>query len=62
MVVIVKCAWCGKPLGVKDGQGVEGISHGICNDCLNRYFPHQADKVREALEVDNIEDIYTQEE
>ncbi|KKM14459.1 hypothetical protein LCGC14_1705880 [marine sediment metagenome] len=28
------CAWCQKDLGDKDGEGVEGISHGICEDCL----------------------------
>ncbi len=27
------CGWCGKHLGWKDGQGVQGISHGICNNC-----------------------------
>ena len=34
MTITVICAWCGKSLGEKDGQGVEGISHGICEDCL----------------------------
>jgi len=28
--VKIECAWCGKPLG--EGEG-EGISHGICPDC-----------------------------
>ena len=36
----------------------EGITHGICDDCLNHYFPHHADKIRECLEVENIEDIF----
>ena len=27
------CAWCGKDLGTVDGQGVEGISGGICPKC-----------------------------
>lgn len=31
----VKCAWCGDDMGVKDGKGVEGISHGICRKCAN---------------------------
>lgn len=30
----VYCAWCGKYLGSKDGQGVAGVSHGICPECL----------------------------
>ena len=51
----VICAWCGKQIGEKDG---EGEPHGICADCLNHHFPHHADKIREALEVENIEKIY----
>jgi hypothetical protein len=34
--LIVKCAWCGKHLGVKDGKGVSGVSHGICKECLDK--------------------------
>jgi hypothetical protein len=30
------CAWCGKDMGFRDGQGVEGISHGICQECLKK--------------------------
>jgi len=52
------CGWCGKGLGEKDGKGVEGESHGICDDCLRRYFPLRYDKIKEVLEVENIEDIY----
>lgn len=29
----IECAWCGKPLGIKDGKGVEGTSHSICPKC-----------------------------
>ena len=48
------CAWCQKKLGEKEG---EGETHTICNDCLNRYFPHISDKVREVLEVDSIDEL-----
>ena len=54
----VICAWCGKKMGEKDGQGVEGDSHSICDDCLNHHFPHHADKIRECLEVEKIEDAF----
>ena len=30
------CAWCGNDMGEKDGQGVEGVSHGICEECENK--------------------------
>jgi peptide deformylase len=37
----VVCAWCGKDLGEKDGQGTEGISHGICKDCLAKQLANR---------------------
>ena len=30
----VVCAWCGKATGEVNGKGVEGISHGLCPECL----------------------------
>ena len=33
-LITVKCAWCGKDMGTKEGHGVTGISHGICDKCL----------------------------
>jgi len=32
-VIKVVCAWCGKDMGEKDGQGQEGVSHGMCEEC-----------------------------
>lgn len=32
-VLKLECAWCGTPMGEKDGQGVEGVSHSICPMC-----------------------------
>lgn len=58
----ITCAWCGKKLGEKDGQGVEGDSHSICDQCLNLYFPHHADKIKKSLEVKNIEEIYKEKD
>ena len=34
----VRCAWCGKPLGSKPGEGTSGVTHGICEDCAARLF------------------------
>ena len=30
------CAWCDKEMGEIDGGGVEGVSHGICKECLEK--------------------------
>ncbi len=32
-VLHLVCAWCGKPMGEKDGEGIEGVSHTICAEC-----------------------------
>ena len=32
-ILLVACAWCNTPLTVKDGLGVAGVSHSICNGC-----------------------------
>ena len=29
----VVCAWCGKDMGEKYGNGQEGVSHGMCEEC-----------------------------
>lgn len=38
--MFIRCAWCGKALGEKDGEGQEGTSDGICDACLLHHFPH----------------------
>lgn len=38
----ITCAWCGRDLGTRDGQGVSGESHGCCDACVERYFPEAA--------------------
>jgi len=41
IVIITKCAWCGKILSKDRGRGGHGVSHGVCTDCkkkvLDRY-------------------------
>lgn len=32
----IVCAWCGRNMGEKDGAGVEGVSHSICEECLQK--------------------------
>jgi hypothetical protein len=35
-IIISVCMECGEWLGIKDGMGVCGISHGLCGNCLNK--------------------------
>jgi len=37
-IIKVVCQTCGKVLGEKDGQGVEGISHSTCEKCLRELY------------------------
>ena len=46
-VMVIECACCGKYLGEKDGRGVEGPTSSVCDNCLDIYYPEQADRVRE---------------
>jgi len=32
-VLKIVCAWCGKDMGEKDGEGVSGITHSIYPVC-----------------------------
>ena len=32
----IVCAWCGKDMGEKEGKGIEGISHSICDQCADK--------------------------
>jgi len=36
-VLKIVCAWCGKDMGSKDGEGQEGITHAICPDCKKKF-------------------------
>ena len=35
-VLAVKCAWCLKNTGEKDGKGISGVSHGMCVACYDK--------------------------
>ena len=32
----IVCAWCGEEMGEKDGEGIDGVSHSICESCLSK--------------------------
>ena len=37
-MVTIRCAWCGRDLGVKHGYGASGVSHGMCPGCASRFL------------------------
>lgn len=41
--MIIICSWCKKPLGWVSSS--KGESHGICEKCLQEYFPDQAENI-----------------
>lgn len=49
----MRCAWCSRVTGSKPPYGDKydkEVTHGICDDCLDKYFPHIADKVHSIIE------------
>lgn len=38
-ILKIVCMYCKKGMGTKDGEGVEGTSHGICKKCWEKLFP-----------------------
>jgi DNA-directed RNA polymerase subunit RPC12/RpoP len=36
--LVIKCAWCGKYLGEKEPYEDKSETHGICPECLAKYF------------------------
>jgi len=49
-VMPVECAWCKKKMGVKDGKGVIGETSTICGECVETYFPEQAEEFKKQKE------------
>lgn len=41
----IECVYCGKHMGYKDGEGVTGISHSVCDEC----FKIEMDKINNEL-------------
>ena len=39
--MIVKCAWCGKTIGEKEPLEDKSVTHGICPECVKKYFPEK---------------------
>lgn len=35
----IVCMYCGKDMGTKDGEGVEGVTTSICEKCWKERFP-----------------------
>jgi len=51
--MIVRCAWCKRITGNKppyDGVSSQDISDGICNKCLEKYFPNISHLIKESNE------------
>ena len=38
-ILKVVCAWCRKDMGDKDGQGTEGETATMCEECWAKQFP-----------------------
>ena len=36
--MIILCAWCQKNLGEKEPLDDQSITHGMCQDCYDKFF------------------------
>lgn len=45
--MMIVCAWCAKELGEKDGEGVKGVSHGVCEECLRKFGVKSDNEVKD---------------
>lgn len=34
----IVCAWCNKAMGYKEDEGIEGVTHSICDECYEDMF------------------------
>lgn len=48
----IVCAWCGKDMGEKDSEGVNGVSHSICQECLAKLTEKEKSKTSTGGEQD----------
>jgi len=46
--MLIRCAWCKPPriTGEKEPLEDEGVTDGICDDCLAKYFPNVYEKCK----------------
>lgn len=57
----IMCAWCNKEIGEKDGGGIEGVSHGICEACSKKLEAGARDRIsrEDEQEMENLEQAIT---
>jgi phage FluMu protein Com len=41
--MIRQCAWCNKVLGEVEPLDNKATTHGICPECVDKYFPKEKD-------------------
>lgn len=51
-IMRIICAWCGKDMGEKEGKGVEGTSHSICDECADKVVAEMASLLEEEEDID----------
>ena len=55
----IVCAWCGKEIGEKNGEGVDGVSHSICERCTDKLVAEAENGTSAEGEPENIEQAIT---
>ncbi len=58
-IIKVVCMYCKADMGEKDGEGVEGVSHGICPKCLLEHAPNVYQAMYGDVEVKKAGEVST---
>ena len=48
--IVVICGWCSKEMGRKPGLGERRMSHSLCDECKQKYFPEDQEAGRKIRE------------
>ena len=58
----IVCSWCGKVMGEKDGEGIDGISHSVCDECYTKLNYEAKESSRNIISIKNPNAGFNQKE
>jgi len=58
----IVCSWCGKVMGEKDGEGIDGISHSVCDECYTKLTHKAKESSRRTISIQNPDAGFDQKE
>jgi ribosome-binding protein aMBF1 (putative translation factor) len=47
----IVCSWCGKLMGEKYGEGINGTSHSVCDTCYTKLTHEAKESSRHTISI-----------